>query len=97
MLKVTPTPRAGNQHEGPQLFGTIDRRTLQPLDRLTVHHFWVGVKLHLSRDGLCEWFRQPNTDEAVPITMVGMLYVSWRFAKKAEVKDQALKEEFGKE
>jgi protein-S-isoprenylcysteine O-methyltransferase Ste14 len=29
--------------------------------------------------------------------LIGLLYVGWQFVKRAEVEDQVLKEEFGKE
>ena len=46
---------------------------------------------------LGEWFGETNTDRVVLSTMVGMLYVCWQLSKRAEVEDQVLKEEFGKE
>jgi len=46
---------------------------------------------------LREWFGETNADGVVLIAMVGMVYVCWQLAKRAEVEDQVLKEEFGKE
>ena len=44
-----------------------------------------------------EWFGESNTDGVVLSAMVGMLDVSWQLAKRVEVEDRVLKEEFGKE
>jgi len=46
---------------------------------------------------LREWFGELNTDGVVLSAMIGILYVSWQLAKRAEVEDRVLKEEFGKE
>ena len=46
---------------------------------------------------LREWFGESNTEWAVLTSMVGMLYVCWQLAKRAELEDEVLKEEFGKE
>ena len=36
-------------------------------------------------------------DEAVLLVLIIMLYVGWRFVKRAEAEDRVLKQEFGKE
>ena len=46
---------------------------------------------------LREWIGESTTDRVVLAIMVGMLHVGWLFVKRAEVEDQVLKEEFGKE
>jgi len=46
---------------------------------------------------LREWFGETNTDWVVLIQMIGMFCVCWLLAKRAEVEDQVLKKEFGKE
>ena len=46
---------------------------------------------------LREWFGGSIADRVVLIAMVGMLYVCWQLAKRADVEDQVLKKEFGKE
>jgi protein-S-isoprenylcysteine O-methyltransferase Ste14 len=46
---------------------------------------------------LREWIGESSTDKVVLSVLVGMLYVGWQFVKRAEVEDQVLKEEFGKE
>ena len=46
---------------------------------------------------LREWFGESNTDRVVLSAVAGMLYVSRQLAKRAEVEDQVLKGEFGKE
>ena len=38
-----------------------------------------------------------STDTVVLSVLFGLLYVGWRFVKRAEVEDRVLKEEFGKE
>ena len=46
---------------------------------------------------LREWIGESGTDGVVLSVLVGMVYVSWLFVKRAEAEDQALKEAFGKE
>lgn len=46
---------------------------------------------------LREWIGESRTDGVVLSVLIGMLYVLWRFVKRAEVEDRVLKEEFGKE
>ena len=46
---------------------------------------------------LREWIGESGADGVVLSVLVGMVYVSWLFVKRAEVEDQALKEAFGKE
>ena len=46
---------------------------------------------------LREWIGESRTDGVVLSVLIGMLYVGWQFVKRAEVEDQVLKEEFGKE
>lgn len=46
---------------------------------------------------LREWIGGPNTDRVIFSVLFGMFYVGWKFVERAEVEDQVLKEEFGKE
>jgi protein-S-isoprenylcysteine O-methyltransferase Ste14 len=58
-----------------------------------------GCALSFTSQGtvLREWFGESSTDGVVLSVLTGMLYVGWRFVKRAEVEDRVLKEEFGKE
>ena len=59
----------------------------------------LGCALSFTSQGtvLRKWIGESNTDGVVLSVLVGMLYVGWQFVKRAEVEDQVLKEEFGKE
>lgn len=46
---------------------------------------------------LREWIGELNTDRVVLSVLIGLLYVGWKFVERAEVEDQVLKGEFGKE
>jgi protein-S-isoprenylcysteine O-methyltransferase Ste14 len=58
-----------------------------------------GCALSFTSQGtmLREWIGESGTDKVVLSVLVGMVYVSWLFVKRADVEDQALKEAFGKE
>jgi protein-S-isoprenylcysteine O-methyltransferase Ste14 len=58
-----------------------------------------GCTLSFTSQGtiLRDWIGESSLDKAVLSALVGMVYVSWLFVKRAEVEDQALKEAFGKE
>lgn len=58
-----------------------------------------GCALSFTSQGtiLRGWFGESGTDKVVLSVLTGMLYVGWRFVKRAGVEDQVLKEEFGKE
>jgi protein-S-isoprenylcysteine O-methyltransferase Ste14 len=58
-----------------------------------------GCALSFTSQGtvLREWIGESNADGVVLSVLIIMLYVSLQFVKRAEVEDQVLKEEFGKE
>lgn len=59
----------------------------------------LGCVLSFTSRGtvLREWIGESNADGVVLSVLAGMLYVGWQFVKRAEIEDQVLKEEFGKE
>ena len=59
----------------------------------------VGCALSFTSQGtvLRGWIGESSVDTVVLSVLIGMLYVGWRFVKRADVEDQVLKEEFGKE
>ena len=58
-----------------------------------------GCALSFTSQGtvLREWFGESRADRVILGVLTGMLYVGWRFVKRAEVEDQVLKGEFGRE
>ena len=60
---------------------------------------FLGCALSFTSQGtvLRRWIGESSTDKVVLSVLVVILYTGWQFAKRAEVEDQVLKEEFGKE
>jgi len=59
----------------------------------------LGCALSFTSQGtvLRGWIGESSADRVVLSVLTGMLYVGWRFVKRAEIEDHVLKEEFGKE